>query len=296
MKIIFWVVIFILVTLLILTFKYFKINQKAMENIKIVYQTRSQKSKGEIYIHKIAGLGDEVLYERSYSQACQMPKDYLDKRYLGILKFESLMSDYKEENLGIKDSIYRYSNHIGGQYSCFFKGTYLKDLPDLKVLGSENFRMAEFDDISFDYPNIDGFELMQDYNSEKKSGEITYFSQKNVISEAIPYQSPIIHRHPMLIIQKMDSQTPDYSIDKRSINPSMIEYKIWNEHNVNNIEYYFNDPYDNLDTTIEFDVSDKEVYLVTTVNFIYNGIPEDPILDIISNSFKSKSVVLIKRN
>ena len=32
----------------------------------------------------------------------------------------------------------------------------------------------------------------------------------------------------------------------------------------------------------------KEVYLVTTVNFIYNGIHEQTILDIISSSFKLK--------
>ncbi len=153
-------------------------------------------------------------------------------------------------------------------------------------MGSKNFRMAEFDNISFDYPDIEGFELRQNYNAEKKSGEITYFSQKNLISEAIPYSAPIIHRHPMLIIQKVDSETPNYSIDKIKSNQNGVKYKTWDEHDVNSIEYYFNDPYDNLDTTIEFDASDKEVYLVTTVNFIYNGISEKLILDIISHSFK----------
>jgi len=257
-------------------------------DIKTIQPPMTQKTNGEIYIHKIAGLGDEVLDERTYNQACQMPKDYLDKRYLGILKFESLPSNYKEGNAGIKDSIYRYSNYIGGQYSCFFKGVYLKDYAKLKVLGSKNFIMAEFGNISFDYPDIEGFKLRQNYNAEKKSGEIAYFSQKNLISEAVPYSSPVIHRHPMLIIQKVDSKTPNYSIDKINSNQNGVKYKTWDEHDVNSIEYYFNDPYDNLDTTIEFDASDKETYLVTTVNFIYNGIPEQPILNIISNSFKLK--------
>jgi len=90
----------------------------------------------------------------------------------------------------------------------------------------------------------------------------------------------------MLIIQKMDSKTRDYSIDKINTSPSGVKYKIWDEHNASNVEYYFNDPYENMDTTIEFQVSDKEVYLVTTVNFIYNGIAEQPVLDTIAESFK----------
>jgi len=158
----------------------FKKSSKYENDIKTMQPLMTQKTKGEIYIHKIAGLGDEVLDERTYNQACQMPKDYLDKRYLGILKFEPLPSNYKEGNAGIKDSIYRYSDYMGGQYSCFFKGVYLKDFADLKVLGSKNFRMAEFGNISFDYPDIESFELRQNYNAEKKSGEITYFSQKNL--------------------------------------------------------------------------------------------------------------------
>lgn len=270
-------------------FKKFSDYKTIKNSTKLVQPSVARKVKDEIYIHKIAGLGDEVRDERTYSQACQMPKDYLNKRYSGILKFESLPSDYKEANDGIRDPIYRYSNYMGGQYSCFFKGVYLKDFPDLKFLdNNNNFKMAEFDSISFDYPNIEGFELKQNYNTEKKSGEIIYFSQKNLISKAVPYLTPTIHRHPMLIIQKMDNQTPNYSIDKISFNLNGVRYKIWNEHNVNNIEYYFNDPYNNLDTTIEFDVSDKEVYLITTVNFIYNGISERSVLDIISNSFKLK--------
>ncbi len=288
-------IILTLVVIVALLFMFIKHhNQQPMNSQKTFGDTKTPSSldamrvNNEIYIHKIAGLGDEVLDERTYDQACEMPLNYLDKRYSGILKFERLPSDYKEANAGVRDSIHRYSEWMGGQYSCLFKGTYLKNFPQAKIIDNKNFVMAEFGQLSFSYPNIEGFEIKQNFNAEKKSGELTYFSQKNVISEAIPHKAPAIHRHPMLIIQKMDSKTADYSIDKINTNSNGIKYKVWNEHDVNSIEYYFNDPYDNLDTTIEFDVSDKEVYLITTVNFIYNGIPEQPILGIISNSFKVK--------
>lgn len=256
----------------------------AAKDIANTQTLKAQKINDEIFIHKIVGLGDEVPDMRTYEQACQIPQEYFDKRYAGILKFESLPSNYTEK---INDPIYRYSSYMGGQYSCFFKGVYLKDSPDLNILDNKKLKMyetsyTEFSNISFEYPDIEGFEVKQHYNVEKKSGEIIYFSQKNIISTS----TPNAHRHPMLIIQKMDSKTPYYSVDKKQHNPNGIEYRIWDEHDANNIEYYFNDPYYNLDTTIEFDVSDTEVYLVSTVNFIYNGIPEKPILERIANSFQ----------
>ncbi|OGZ63966.1 MAG: hypothetical protein A2998_01265 [Candidatus Staskawiczbacteria bacterium RIFCSPLOWO2_01_FULL_37_25b] len=290
MKTIIWaVILFILVVSFLYVFKYFEDSQKVMTENKIVNPLNAQKANDEIYIHKIAGLGDEFPDKRTYDEACQTPKIYLDKRYSGILEFELLESDYKEENAGIDNSIYRYQRYTGGQYSCFFKGTYIKKLPDFKSAGTKNFVMEEFGNITFEYPDIEGFELKQNYNAEKKAGEIIYYSTGNLIPTGPP-SNPPAHRHPILIIQKVESKTKDYSIDKINTNPNGIKYKIWDEHDANNIEFYFNDPYDNLDTTIEFDVSDKEVYLITTVNFIYNGISEQPLFDIISNSFKQNNM------
>ena len=237
-----------------------------------------------IFIHKIVGLGDEVKDERSYEQACIEPQEYLDKRYKGILEFELLPSNYQEGNKGATGTIQRYSATEGGQYSCYFKGVYLKSFAEPKISNVKSFAMPEIVGISFNYPQIEGFELKQNYNADKKSGEIVYFSQRNVIAEAVPFSSPVIHRHPMLIVQKMDSKTPDYSIDKINTSPSGVKYKIWDEHDANSS--YLDNPYDNMDATIEFQVSDKEVYLVSTVNFIYNGIAEQPVLDTIAESFK----------
>ena len=149
-----------------------KANQKSLVDAKTTNSLDGMKVNDKIDIHKIAGLGDEVLDERTYDQACGMPQSYLDKRYLGILKFELLPSDYKEGNPGVKNSISRYSGWMGGQYSCFFKGTYLKDFPKLKIVDTKNFTMAEFGHVTFSYPDIESFELQQKYNVEKKSGEV----------------------------------------------------------------------------------------------------------------------------
>lgn len=289
MKIILWTaVIIILSAFSFYIYGYLKdAPNKTMDDNKTIDSVSIRKENDEIYIHKIAGLGDEIPDKRTYDEACQTPKIYLDKRYSGILEFELLKSDYKEANAGIENPIYRYQRYTGGQYSCLFKGTYIKKFPDLKGVGTKEFVMPEFSGISFEYPDIKGFELQKNYNAEKKAGEITYYSTDNLIPTGPPTNPPA-HRHPMLIIQKTNSKTHDYSIDEIKNNPNGIRYKIWDEHDASSIEYYFDNPYDNLDTTIEFDVSDKEVYLITTVNFIYNGISEQPLLDIIADSFKLK--------
>lgn len=287
MKAVIWaVIIFILAASSFYAYGYLKDSQKIMDNTNF-HQLSVKKVNDEIYIHKIAGLGDEVRDERTYEQACQSPKLGLDKRYAGILKFELQPSDYKEANAGVENPIYRYQRYTGGQYSCLFKGIYVKKFKDIKGLGNKGFDMAEFSDISFDYPDIEGFELRQNYNAEKEAGEIIYYSTGNLIPTGPP-SNPPVHRHPMLIIQKITSKTKDYSIDKINTNSNGIKYKIWDEHDIHNVDYYLDDPYGNLDTTIEFDVADKEVYLITTVNFIYHGISEQPLLDIISNSFNTK--------
>lgn len=273
-------IILILVFLIIIIFSIltYQQTQKSMNTNNI------NKAEETIYIHKIAGLGDEVADSRTYEQACQEPQEYLNKRYKEILKFELLPSNYTEGNKGAIGAIQRYTASEGGQYSCYFKGTYLKSFTEPKILNVKSFAMSEISGVSFNYPQIEGFELKQNYNAEKKAGEIIYFAQKNVIAEAVPFSSPVIHRHPMLIIQKMDSKTPDYSVDKISVSPSGVKYKIWDEHDVNS--NYLDDPYDNLDTTIEFQISDKEIYLVSTVNFIYNGIAQQPVLNTIAESFR----------
>lgn len=263
-------------------------NFSNISNTTYPLMLESQKENSKIYIHKIVSLGDEVLDDRTFYQLCSHAKDYLDKRYLGILKFNLLPNDYKEKNDGTINSVYRYSRSLGGQYSCPFEGVYLKDFSDLKILSIDTFDMMEFDNISFKYPKIEGFELKQKYNDEQKTGEIIYFSQKNVLG-AVPQSNQNSYIYPMLVIQKKDHQTLDYNIDKREYNHNLVKYKIWNEHFVDSGGDYSDNPYNNLDTTIEFNISDKETYLITTVNFIYNGIPEKPILDIISNSFTLKS-------
>ena len=86
MKTIIWaVILFILVVSFLYVFKYFEDSQKVMTENKIVNPLNAQKANDEIYIHKIAGLGDEFPDKRTYDEACQTPKIYCKFVFLSLL-------------------------------------------------------------------------------------------------------------------------------------------------------------------------------------------------------------------
>ncbi len=230
----------------------------------------------DIIIHKIVGLGDEVYDERGYEEACKSAQAYLDKRYAGIIKFYPLESDYEENS---NRSFYRRSCYVGGQYSCRFGGVYEeRRIRKPEVTGNAVFKSDKFKDVFFEFPQLAGFKAEIKYNAQKRAAEIIY-----VDSQDAGYQF-----NPAIIIERFIDLSHPVSSDKILKNPQGVRYKIWGDHDCNSIEYYFKNIYMNMDTTVEFMISDVEVYQITTVNFIYNAIPEKEIFKTIINSFRVK--------
>lgn len=241
-------------------------------------QTESITTAGvpgyDLTIHKIVMLGDYVKDKSSYEDACKVAQKYLNLRYSDIIVFEPLASDYIENS---DRSLYRRIFSVGGQYSCRFGGIYLKDkIREISVLKNSSFKLKAFKGIYFEFPQLKDFVATVKYNSQEKTGEIEYTYSKDKSSKF----------KPTLIIEKFDSPSNPVSTDKIIKNINGINYKIWDDHKCNSL--YLEDIYMNMDTTIEFVISDEEIYQVSTSNFIYNGIPEREILEVIIRSFKTQ--------
>ncbi|MDP2932698.1 MAG: hypothetical protein Q8N81_01035, partial [bacterium] len=227
----------------------------------------------DVVIHKIAGLGDEVYDDRSYVQACDPVVKNVNKRYEGIMKFDLLDSDYKE-NKTAPPGAYRRSMYTGGQYSCLLGGKYEQGKKqEVGILSGEEFSLKEFPEIKFSYPVLEGYKNKITYNGEKKAGQILYSRS----SFAKDYD-------PAIIIERFDSRSNKLSGDKTFVNPQGIEYKIWSDYGVPT-DYFFKDPFENEDTTIEMVLSPDKVFQITTANFIHSGILEAPVIDYIVKSF-----------
>jgi hypothetical protein len=226
----------------------------------------------DLIIHKIVCLGDEYRDEPSYEEACKEAQKYLNIRYSDIIIFEPLASDYIENN---DRSLYRRIIYTGGLYSCRFGGVYEKGkIKKVNVLDNYSFKLREFKGIYFEFPQLKDFVVTMKYNGHEKTGEIIYTYSKDKSSKF----------KPTLIVEKFDSPSHFVSTDKILKNINGVNYKIWDDHECN--LFYIEDIYMNMDTTIEFIISDEEIYQVSTSNFIYNGIPEREILDVIIKSFK----------
>ena len=240
-------------------------------------QTESITTAGvpgyNLTIHKIVMLGDYVKDESSYEDACKVAQKYLNLRYSDIIVFEPLASDYIENN---DRSLYRRIFSVGGQYSCRFGGVYKDNkIAKVSVLENSSFKLKAFKGIYFEFPQLQDFAVTVKYNDQGKTGEIIYTYSKDKGSKF----------KPTLIVEKFDSPSHSVSTDRIVKNINGINCKIWDDHECSSL--YLEDIYMNMDTTIEFIISDEEAYQVSTTNFIYNGIPEIEILDVIIKSFKT---------
>ncbi len=236
-------------------------------DVKDTQPTKQQEY--DVVLHKIAGLGDEVHDSRSYEEACQPKVQILNTRYTGIINFQLLSSD-RAENEGAK--AFRRSAYMGGQYSCRFGGKFLSNAKvEPKAVGSQTFTMSHLVGLKFQYPVLEGYEIKTEYDEEKKAGLVMYVGKDKT--------KPA----PTIVVQVFDSPVGSFKEDLRPKENILI----WDDHGIGH-EYSLNSPIENLDSTIEFRVSDKEYYDISTANFLLNGIPEEKILRVIIDSVSSR--------
>lgn len=224
----------------------------------------------DVVFHRQVGLGDEVRDARTYREACtESLNRALKKRYQGILNLTLLPSDIVENE---RQAAWRRSAAEGGNYSCRIGGTYLPGKKSRSAFSNLSAGELHLGQLSFSYARLDGF-----------SPKEMKLSDAPDIAALIVYEAPQLANPPSFIVERQRDPARYLAGDVTRISPRGVRYRVWDE-----MEYrYYNDrairgalgASPDEDATIEILVSDAEVYGVTLMNCLRNGVRAAPFME-----------------